>query len=139
MGVLEYTPDHGATLRELHRALKPGGTAVLTVMNRMSAYRFARHAFYRTLDRVRGRPERVEFTSAHPGENRCLPWRLDAQLESIGFRKLASRFSNFILFPLPDLAPALSDRLNRALLPWCSTSRLGIWGNQYIVKAVKAR
>jgi ubiquinone/menaquinone biosynthesis C-methylase UbiE len=138
MGVLEYTPDHGATLRELHRALKPGGTAVLTVMNRASAYRLARHAFYRTFDWVRRRPERVEFTRAHPGENRCLPWRLDADLENIGFRKLASRFCNFILFPLLDIAPATSDRLNRAM-SWCSTSPLGIWGNQYIVKAVKAR
>jgi SAM-dependent methyltransferase len=138
MGVLEYVPDHGATLRELHRALKAGGIAVLTVPNRASAYRLARNAFYRALDFVRRRPEkRPEFTRA-PGHNRCLPWRLDAELARSGFRKLESRFCNFILFPLHDFAPAASERLNRALAG-CSASALGAWGNQYVVKAVKAR
>jgi len=137
MGVLEYVPDHRATLRELHRALKPGGTVVLTVPNRISAYRLVRYGVYRVADFVRGRPERPEFTRA-PGQNRCLPWGLDAELVRVGFRKLASRFCNFIVFPLPDVAPKLSDRLNRAL-SWCSASPLGIWGNQYVVKAVKAR
>jgi SAM-dependent methyltransferase len=138
MGVLEYVPDHRATLRELHRVLKPGGTVVLTVPNRVSAYRLVRYGVYRAADFVRGRGlERPEFGRG-PGHNRCLPWVLDAELERVGLHKLAHRFCNFILFPLHDVAPALSDRLNRAL-SWCSASPLGIWGNQYIVKAVKAR
>lgn len=135
MGVLEYVPDHGAVLREMHRALKPGGTLVLTVPNRFSAYRVTRSAYYRAADRLRGRPLRPEFGGA-PGENRCIPWRLDADLERAGLRKQASRYCNFIVFPLRDRAPALSDRVNQAL-SWLSATPLGIAGNQYVVKASK--
>jgi SAM-dependent methyltransferase len=133
MGVLEYVPDHGAVLRELHRALKPGGTLVLTVPNRVSAYRLARVACYGALGRLKR--ARAELAGG-PGGNRCLPWRLDAELERAGLRKRESRFCNFIVFPLHDRAPALSDRLNRAL-SWLSATPLGISGNQYVVKAVK--
>jgi ubiquinone/menaquinone biosynthesis C-methylase UbiE len=135
MGVLEYVADHGVVLRELHRVLKPGGTVVLTVPNRVSADRIARIACYRALGLVKRTAEHPEFTRAH-GENHCLPWRLDAALERAGFHKVASRFCNFIVFPLPDLAPAVSDRLNRAL-SWMSATPLGICGAQYVVKAVR--
>ena len=61
---------------------------------------------------------------------------MQLEIERAGLRKRESRFCNFILFPLTELAPALSERINRACA-WCSESALGFWGNQYIVKAVK--
>jgi SAM-dependent methyltransferase len=136
MGVLEYVPDHAAVLREARRALKTGGTLVLTVPNRYSAYRITRNAYYGAVDRIGGRPVRPEFTGA-PGENRCVPWRLDDELARAGLRKVAARYCNFIVFPLYDRAPALSDRLGRALA-WLAATPLDAAGNQYVVKAVKA-
>jgi ubiquinone/menaquinone biosynthesis C-methylase UbiE len=136
MGVLEYVADHGAALREMHRVLKPGGAAVLSVPNRYSAYRVTRNACTRAIDWLRRRPIRPEFTGA-PGENRSAPWRFDEELERAGLRRRAGRFCNFIVFPLYDRAPGLSDTVNRAL-SWLSATPLGAAGNQYVVSAVKA-
>lgn len=135
MGVLEYVSDHAAALRAMRRLLKPGGTLVLTVPNRVSAYRVSRRACELAADAVKGRPPRPALTGA-PGENRCVPWRLDEQLERAGFAKRESRFCNFVVFPLYERAPALSERVNRAL-SWLSATPLGVAGNQYVVKAVK--
>ena len=137
MGVLEYVADHAAALREMHRILKPGGSAVLSVPNRYSAYRVTRNACTRAIDRLRRRPVRPEFTGT-PGENRSAPWRFDEELERAGLRKRAGRFCNFIVFPLYDHAPSLSDVVNRAL-SWLSATPLGVAGNQYVVAADKPR
>jgi SAM-dependent methyltransferase len=39
-GVLQYTRDPGAMVREVHRVLRPGGEAILMVYNRYSWLRF---------------------------------------------------------------------------------------------------
>lgn len=133
MGVLEYVDDHAAVLREMQRALAPGGRLVLSVPNRHSAFCFTRAACRGVAAALRGRrTEAAPPTNA----NRCIPWRLDEELARIGLRKREGRFCNFIVFPLCDLSPRLSEVANRAL-SWLSATPLAIAGNQYVVKAEK--
>jgi 2-polyprenyl-3-methyl-5-hydroxy-6-metoxy-1,4-benzoquinol methylase len=53
--VLEYVADPTAAVREFHRVLRPGGTLILTVPNRLSAIRMAQHAA-RTAAGLVGKP-----------------------------------------------------------------------------------
>jgi len=129
MGVLEYLPDYGAALREIHRVLRPGGIAVLTVPNRFSPYHAVRRA-YTALRAFAGRPY-----GSTPAINSCVPWRLDRLLAQLGFRMLASRGCNFIFFPLHEKLPRASVALNRALWPLARTPLGPLFGAQYVVSA----
>jgi len=131
MGVLEYLPDYGTALREIHRVLRPGGVAVLTVPNRLSPYHVARRA-YTALRAYAGRPY-----GGAPAVNSCVPRRLDRLLAALGFRKLASRGCNFIFFPLHEKLPRASVALNRALWPLARTPLGTLMGAQYVVGARK--
>jgi len=137
MGALEYLPSYAPALREMHRALRSGGVAVLTLPNQIAAYHVARDGYHRAhalASRALGRPSSEASAVA---VNRCIPWRLDQQLAQAGFRKLDSRTCNFIFFPLHDKLPRTSLALNRGLWP-LSGSPLGLFlGAQYIVKAQK--
>jgi ubiquinone/menaquinone biosynthesis C-methylase UbiE len=133
MGVLEYLPRYGRALGEMCRVLAPGGVAVLTVPNRASAYHVAASGYraLRSFDRrLRGR----QTDLAH---NPCVPWKFDRELAEAGLRKAQSQACNFIFFPLQELAPRASDRLNRALEPLAASAMAPLLGAQYIVKAEK--
>jgi ubiquinone/menaquinone biosynthesis C-methylase UbiE len=136
MGVLEYLPSYDGMIAEMHRLLRRGGVAVLTVPNRAAAYRVARGAFARVrrvARQVAGRPP-----TRTPVTNPCLPWQLDRQLERAGLRKIEGRFCNFIFFPLHELHSGASEALNRSLTG-LSDSPLGpLVGTQYVVKVRKA-
>ena len=137
MGVLEYLPDYAPALREMHRALKSGGVALLTVPSRISAYHFARGVYNSGVALVRRALGRRGPAGAAPGANRCVPWQLDRQLAQAGFRKLAGRACNFIFFPLHDNHPQASLALNRRLSPLAASPLGLLLGAQYIVKAQK--
>jgi ubiquinone/menaquinone biosynthesis C-methylase UbiE len=131
MGVLEYLSDYSPALREMHRVLRSGGVAVLTVPNRVSPYHAANRAFHH-LRALAGRrpPERLTV-------NLSVPWQLDRLLEQHGFRKLESRGCNFMFFPLHEALPRASVALNRALWPLARTPLGPLVGAQYVVKARK--
>jgi SAM-dependent methyltransferase len=133
MGMLEYLPDYEPALREIHRALRNGGIAVLTVPNRVSVYHIAREGY----DRARSFAGRAGGGQGSVTVNRCIPWRLDRQLARAGLRKLESRVCNFIFFPLHEKLPRASLALNRRLAS-LSGSPLGLFlGTQYTVKVEK--
>jgi ubiquinone/menaquinone biosynthesis C-methylase UbiE len=135
MGTLEYLPSYERGIGEMQRVLKPGGSAVINLPNRVCAYHLARAAY----DAARALARQALGRHAAPGPepNRCVPWRLDRQLARAGLRKLEGRSCNFIFFPLHELAPALSTALNRRL-SWLSATPIGHWaGTQYNVRAVK--
>ena len=126
MGVLEYLPDYRPALAELHRVLKPGGVAVLTVPRRRSPYHLAMGFF------------RKKKTQDAPAANRCVPRELDQLAAQAGFRKVEGRGCNFIFFPLYDVLPRASDALNRRLSSLSATP-LGVpLGSQYVLKLRKA-
>ena len=130
MGMLEYLPDYEPALREMHRALRNGGIAVLTVPSRVCVYHLAREAYEKARSLARRGQGAVRV-------NRCIPWRLDRQLARAGLRKLESRVCNFIFFPLHEKLPRASLALNRRLTP-LTGSPLGLFlGTQYIVKVEK--
>jgi SAM-dependent methyltransferase len=137
MGVLEYVLDRGEALAEMRRVLRPGGVAVITIPSSQSAYHVARGACVAAREaakRVIGRPP---APSQRFVTRRCIPWRLDRQLERAGFRKAEGRYCNFILYPLHELHSGASLALNRRL-SGLSASALGAWlGTQYVVKAMK--
>jgi ubiquinone/menaquinone biosynthesis C-methylase UbiE len=133
MGMLEYLPDYEPALREMHRALRNGGIAVLTVPSRVCVYHLARDGYYK----VRSFAGRAAPGPGSVRVNRCIPWRLDRQLNRAGLRKRESRVCNFIFFPLHETLPRASLALNRSLTP-LGGSPLGLFlGAQYIVKLEK--
>jgi ubiquinone/menaquinone biosynthesis C-methylase UbiE len=92
MGMLEYLMNYEPAMHELHRVLRPGGTAVVSVPNRACAYHFVRGM----ADFARGLAGR----SCEPVYvNRCIPRRLREELEAQGFRVLESRVCKFICYP----------------------------------------
>lgn len=137
MGVLEYLPDCGAALSEMHRILRPGGVMVLALPSRLSEYHLARSA----VDAARNLAKRLLRRPLRPSEgfltNRCIPAQLDRRLARAGFLKLEGRTCNFMLYPLQPLHPGLALSVNRRL-----TALRGVpaWlGTQYVVKAQKRR
>ena len=127
MGVLEYLADYRPALREIHRVLKPGGTAVLTVPSGVSPYHLA-HGLYRLLRKGK---------SLSPTVKRCVPARLDRLCEETGLRKLEGRGCNFIFFPLHDKWPGASLALNRRLAPLAESGLGVLLGAQYVVNLQK--
>ena len=128
MGVLEYLSDHARAIAEIRRVLKPGGSAVLAVPNAAGAYHSMRRFYLnarRALGVGRGKP-----AAGTP----CLPWRVDREFAAVGMRKVESAACNFIFFPLKDMAPRLSDRVNRVLAPAARLPIAPLLGAQYIAK-----
>lgn len=137
MGVLEYLLSYDQALAEMHRVLRPGGIAVITVPSRVSAYHRSRgsvEALRGLAKRILGRPP---AQTRRLVTNRCVPRRLDRQLEHAGFRRVEARFCNFIFYPLHELHSGASLALNRKL-SGLANRELGAWlGTQYVVKAQK--
>lgn len=133
MGVLEYLPSYARALRGAARVLKPGGVAVFTLPNRASAYHVARTAYERA--RAGARWLRRRRRPLGCPQNLCLPWALDRQLEEAGLPPVESAACNFILFPLKEWLPELSDSVNRALHPMARWRLARLLGAQYVVKA----
>src|SRR6185369_3247597 len=124
-------------LAEVHRVLRPGGIAVFTVPNLLSAYHIARAAFAtvrRVARRLAGRPV---ARSERFATRRCVPPRLDRELAQAGLRKIDGRFCNFIFFGLHELHAGASLALNRALARAAGGRPAALLGAQYVVGAVR--
>jgi SAM-dependent methyltransferase len=133
MGVLEYVPTYQRALQSVVRVLKPGGIAVFTLPNRASPYHLARGACEGL--RAGMRRLRRRRPAAACAQRLCLPWRFDRQLAQAGLLPEDSAACNFVLFPLKELAPRLSDSANRLLHPMARRRFARLLGAQYVVKA----
>lgn len=132
MGVLEYLPTYERALRSVARVLRPGGIAVFTLPNRASAYHLARGAYQGLragVRRLRRGPQPATY-APRP----CLPWAFDRELREAGLPAVESAACNFVLFPLRELAPRISDSANRLLHPLAHRRFARVLGAQYVVK-----
>ena len=132
MGVFEYLLSYDKAIKGLHRVLKPGGIAVITMPTRISPYNIVSGLIappYLLAKRALGLPAGSSFKTS-----RCLPRRLDRQLTAAGLRKLDSAYCNFIFYPLARLCPGISLALNKSMRRFSRSRLLGWLGTQYIVK-----
>jgi SAM-dependent methyltransferase len=131
MGVLEYLSGRDQAIAEIARVLKPGGCAVIAVPNGGSAFHVARTLYQHARRALRGGGQ----SSAG---NPCLPRQLEAEFAGVGMRKVESAACNFIFFPLKDMAPRLSDRINELLTPTARLPTAPLLGAQYLAKFQKS-
>lgn len=115
-GLFDYLPQDEPALREIHRVLRPGGVAMISLQNRWSYCTAVRAAFWPTRpllrvllgDRMKGRElTGTHWTKTHvPGEFRRTAARL-------GFRPILSDVVNFnpVPFNLPNDFPATYFRI----------------------------
>ena len=142
LGVFEYLSTYEKCLDEIHRILRPGGLAVISLPTRISLDRLSYnliHAtvvpLWRAVKRLRGK--RTPNHAALRHWNRCNPSELDALVRQHGFRREDSAYSGFLLFPLGQVWPKTEYRLF-SLMERLSKSRMLGWTlSQYLISARK--
>jgi ubiquinone/menaquinone biosynthesis C-methylase UbiE len=149
-GVIEYLGADERALRELSRVLKPGGTVLLSVRNKLNLSRW----LITSRDILQATPgigKGIELVShvvrsliplppngGIPGR-RHIPWQLKRALRGVGLQPTDFSFYHFAVFPR-----FLEQKYGDFCVSWevqCEIFRrslLGYFANQYIVKAVKA-
>ena len=142
MGVLEYLSDAYRFVAEVRRVLRPGGVLVISVPSRISPYHLAQSFLdrfvgppYRLIRRLVTGSVRRGYIPDHP-RHPLAPWRLDRILTRSRFRKQASAFMHFCVYPLDRFFPDLSRRIDRRCTALEESPLLGWLGTQYIVAAV---
>ncbi len=115
-GVLEYVDDLHRALGELHRVLRPGGVAVISITNAASlAAAWLSRAYYPTVRAVKSM-----LPAARPAPRGLRPPTLagfEAALERAGWQVTARRYVNpvVLLAPFDRLAPRAGLRASEAL------------------------
>ncbi len=143
LGVFEYLTTYDRCLDEIHRVLRPGGVAIISLPTRISLDRcsnrlcnFTAVPLWRAIKRLMGKP-----TSTQPvGErwNHCIPWQVPALLRRHGLTPEDSAYSGFLLFPLGHLWPGAEFRLFSLMERFSRSHFLGWTLSQYLVSARKS-
>lgn len=147
-GVIEYFPDAGPPLGEIHRVLRPGGRALLPITNRLSPAlvtvplldRLKRmpvvmrpfNSVWTALGRAPARPRHFRVRFDTPAKHRRL-------LADLGFEVVDERF--FHLAPLPHPIERLAPRLVSRILDATDAllrSPVRVFAEGYIAVATKA-
>jgi SAM-dependent methyltransferase len=146
LGVFEYLPDYRRAVAEIHRVLRPGGLAILSIPSRISPYYVTHdvaHAslgpIWRSLKRWAG-IQPVPESGQVPRHRRrlCVPWTLRSMLRERGLIPEQSAFSRFLLFPLDRVWPGASARVEGWLERYSSSRTVGWIGCQYLLASRKA-
>jgi SAM-dependent methyltransferase len=115
LGVLQYTEEQGAAIRELARVLRPGGRAVLSVGNSRSPCCLWREHVVFAIARVLKR--RVPFGSPPPLQRSSSPGRsrLRAMIADAGLEVRRIEYAGVALLPDPldRLFPRAAVRLSQ--------------------------
>jgi len=149
-GVIEYLATDERSLPEIYRVLKPGGSIILSVNNRIHLGRpltTARDlirpipALGTAVDRVAKTASRVLSMAPNGGipNRRHSPSGLRRKLRSVGFEPRESRFYQFELVPgfLRRRYPTTCVRWEESFEIFSRTP-LGYFGNQYLIRALKS-
>jgi ubiquinone/menaquinone biosynthesis C-methylase UbiE len=142
LGVFEYLSTYDRGLQEIHRVLRPGGMAIISLPTRISLDRFSYNFIHMTavplwrgMKRLMGKRTSGKALGRH--WNRCIPWQVPALLRKHGFRPERSAYSGFLLFPLGQLWPAAEFRLFSLMERFSKSRILGWTLSQYLVSARK--
>ncbi|TNF90937.1 MAG: SAM-dependent methyltransferase [Gammaproteobacteria bacterium] len=129
-GVLEYVPNDRKGLREMHRALRPGGTLILSVpVGEWFVSSFLR----RHLGKCLLKKERNSFY-----HKSYTPSRFRRDLQEVGFRVHTTISHHFVFFPLDYLFPKLSARGDLLLTRLLARSRwFASFGKTFVAAACK--
>jgi methionyl-tRNA formyltransferase/ubiquinone/menaquinone biosynthesis C-methylase UbiE len=140
MGVIEYLSSCRLALKEMHRVLKPNGAAIITTPSKISPHCFIHSLvsfIYRHIKRVFKFNLREDNKVARYKVRYVIPWRFEKLITRFGFKKVESRYCNFIFYPLDKLFPSFSISLSKKLERLSCSKRWGWLGRQYIIKMVK--
>jgi len=144
-GVLEYLTEDSKALLEIKRILKKGGTAVITVPNKISIFMMLDSSVYWSsrfigfiFDKLHifkfiFRRERLNRTSIH---NYYVPSRFITRLDGFGFSLADFSYCSFGSFILSSIFP-FSINFSQFCERFRRNNILGPFALNYIVKVVK--
>jgi 2-polyprenyl-6-hydroxyphenyl methylase/3-demethylubiquinone-9 3-methyltransferase len=142
LGVFEYLSTYDRSLAEIHRVLRPGGVAIISLPTRVSLDRISSSLFnltaiplWRAIKRLLGKRSSSQPVSRR--WNRCIPWRIPALLRKHGLNPEHSAYSGFLLFPLGHLWPVAEFRLFLWMERFSKSRILGLTLSQFLVSARK--
>ena len=138
LGVLEYLPSYSRALNEIHRVLRPGGSAVFSIPTRISFERISYKLCHwtvipawRKMRRILGDNQaRLPLSLAW---NRCLPWSFRRLLQYHGLQPRVSAYSGFLIFPLEQVWPAAQVRIAGVMEHLSDSWLLGWTLSQYLI------
>ena len=142
LGVFEYLSTYDRGLEEIHRVLRPGGTAIISLPTRISLDRCSYNLIHATavplwrgIKRLMGKRRSAKELGRR--WNRCVPSRVLALLRKHGLDPEHSAYSGFLLFPLGQVWPAAELRLFSLMERFSKSRVLGWTLSQYMVSARK--
>lgn len=139
IGVISYLEKLEQSLSDISRVLKPGGSAILQLSNKLSPFEFEvafkkrikyllRHNWNRTAeDRL------VEMVRCTP----YIPFRFNRICQKLGFTIRDYRYYDFRLPVLTRLSPEVALRVGRKMESFSRSRLLGWLGACYLVKLEK--
>lgn len=143
-GVLEYLSSDGRALSEIHRVLRPGGVAILSVRNQLNLSsplglaRVALSAATGALGPLARTPGRSSRTAYPLPIARHMPCRFRSRLKRLGFAIEDDAFYRFDVCPAPvrQWLPAVSIGVGLKLERF-ARSPLGYLAAGYLIKVRK--
>lgn len=138
LGTLQLVNDKKA-IKEIYRVLKPGGVLIVAVPTKRMISSFLKWVIKPLKPLIYNimKKERITINFRSVGYR---PWQLDKLLAKKGFKKVNCFYHHFVFFPLDELFPSFSIKVDKKIRKMLLKSKLvgGLLGKTYIVKLIKS-